>query len=75
MAGQRGEVRVGVEDRHALAEGDGSYDVWRAVHLEYFGELCAARGERFDPAHTPVVLERFEVLASWLVEGPGARRA
>lgn len=61
-------ARTGVlddaDEAFALAEGDGSYDGWRAVHLEYFGELCAARGERFDPARTPVVLERFEVLAS-----------
>lgn len=64
-------VRVGVlddgDEAFALAEGDGSYDAWRTAHLDYLGELCAGRGEVFDPAATPVVLETFDVLAS----GPG----
>ncbi len=52
-----------IPEAFALAEGEGSFDDWRAGHIDYF-----TRNGGFDPA-MPIVCERFrliEVLASSL---------
>lgn len=52
-----------VDERFAATEGegDGSLAYWRAVHLEYFGELCKRLGGKFEP-HMPVICQVFRVI-------------
>jgi uncharacterized protein YhfF len=52
-----------VDERFAATEGegDGSLSYWRAVHLEYFGELCRRLGGTFEP-HMPVICQVFRLI-------------
>ncbi len=47
-----------IDEAFALAEGEGTYDVWRTLHWNYFTRRCEALG-RVASEHMPVLCERF----------------
>jgi uncharacterized protein YhfF len=51
---------VAVEYAAIEGEGDGSLAHWREAHTEYFTDVCARLGGRFD-ARTPVICQEFQL--------------
>jgi uncharacterized protein YhfF len=51
-----------VDENYAAieGEGDGSLSYWRESHIDYFTNVCARLGGRFD-AKTPVICQVFEL--------------